>query len=399
MNKKGSKIIIKSKKLNKKPRKTLNKSRKDKSTKDKSVKQNVNVNVTSAGGGGGVSSIPHPFLTESKGSRGEDVLLQKLTDLLSVNKINVPISQPFNTIPITNEIGTNTNTYDVSNIGTNTNPYDVSNIGTNTNHMTDEIGTNTFNEMIDATTQIDNKFNNLFEPSENIKIERKQNIDNNSLLDNFLTVQNTPARKNSINEGQGFTMYKPIYEPIIKKSSTINIGQYKIPTREEIRSLRNLNDLIKINPYNEGSIVPYKKVQHKVEPKVENSIVPYIKENSIVPYIKENSIVPYIKENSIVPYIKEQSNVEPKKKSKKYINIEKSDMPKYWIKNFNIKPKILKDDYNEIQNYMKSYYIASQSEKNKIRNSFKQDLLPKIQNIPITKVKQMVNNIEQKIKI
>jgi hypothetical protein len=61
--------------------------------------------------------------------------------------------------------------------------------------------------MIDANNQIDGKFNSLFEPSSNIKVETKPNIDNTSLLDNVLTVQNTPAR-NSVNEGQGFTKYR-----------------------------------------------------------------------------------------------------------------------------------------------------------------------------------------------
>ena len=36
-------------------------------------------------------------------------------------------------------------------------------IGINASPTTDEIGTNTFNEMKNASTQMDNKFNNLFE--------------------------------------------------------------------------------------------------------------------------------------------------------------------------------------------------------------------------------------------
>lgn len=60
--------------------------------KDKSVKQNVNVNVTSSGGGGsGGSSIPsaqpsyHPLMTaSSQGQKlGEDIQIKRLTDLLS----------------------------------------------------------------------------------------------------------------------------------------------------------------------------------------------------------------------------------------------------------------------------------------------------------------------------
>ena len=152
------------------------------------MKQNVNVNVSSGGGSGGSgASAPHPFLAASKSSRGEDVLLQKLTDLLAVNKSNISTPKPdmvessINTNPMTNQVAANTNE-----MGTNTSNPVGNNIGTNTSTTTDEIGTNTFNEMIDSSKQIDNKFNNLFEPSENIKVERKPNIDNTSLLDNVL---------------------------------------------------------------------------------------------------------------------------------------------------------------------------------------------------------------------
>ena len=82
-NKKTSKKI----KISRKSKRVLNKS---KSIKDKSVKQNVNVNVSSGGGSGGSgASAPHPFLAASKSSRGKDVLLQELTDLLAVNKSNI----------------------------------------------------------------------------------------------------------------------------------------------------------------------------------------------------------------------------------------------------------------------------------------------------------------------
>jgi hypothetical protein len=192
-----------------------------------------------------------------------------LTDLLSVNRSIVPTSQPVNTIPITNEIGTNNNTPDVSNMGTSTNMPDVSNKETNTDPMTDEMGTNTFAEMKNASTQIDDKFNNMFDPSENIKVERKPNIDNTSLLDNVLTVQNTPAR-NSVNEGQGLTKYRfgrnesfdrnDLFNNKPEKSNSTpkltNVfndpiqNQYKKKTREEIRLQRNLTDLTPIDPYN-----------------------------------------------------------------------------------------------------------------------------------------------------
>ena len=61
-------------------------------------------------------------------------------------------------------------------------------------------------------------------------------------------------------------MFKPI-ENLSIQNSPINTSQYNIPTREEIRSLRNLNDLTTISPYNESAIVPY--VEPKPEPKIE----------------------------------------------------------------------------------------------------------------------------------
>ena len=79
--------------MDKKTSRKLKKSKKSKrsigsvkSTKDKSVKQHVNVNVSTSGGSGGSGATPHPFLAASNDRRGEDILLQKLTDLLSVNK-------------------------------------------------------------------------------------------------------------------------------------------------------------------------------------------------------------------------------------------------------------------------------------------------------------------------
>jgi hypothetical protein len=86
-NKKSSKKI----KISRKSKKVIKRS---KSIKDKSVKQNVNVNVSSGGGSGGSGAMPHPFLAASNDRRGEDVLLQKLTDLLSVNKNITQPSKP-----------------------------------------------------------------------------------------------------------------------------------------------------------------------------------------------------------------------------------------------------------------------------------------------------------------
>lgn len=69
--------------------------------KDKSVKQNVNINVTSSGGGGsGGTAIPsaqpsyHPLMTASmQGQKlGEDINIKKLTDLL--NKTITQASKP-----------------------------------------------------------------------------------------------------------------------------------------------------------------------------------------------------------------------------------------------------------------------------------------------------------------
>ena len=344
MNKKTSKIIKKSKKI-KKPKRAVNKSN-IKSTKDKSVKQNVNVNVSSGGG-----SAPHPFLSASKSSRGEDVLLQKLTDLLAVNKSNIPtpkrvmVESSINTNPMTNEMATNTIPI------------------INASPTTDEIGTNTFNEMIDSSTQIDNKFNNLFEPSENIKVERKPNIDNTSLLDNVLTVQNTPAR-NSVNDGRGFTMYKPIENKSVQ-NSPINISQYKIPTREEIRSLRVPIDYTQISPYNEGAIVPIsdaKSEQPKVQPKEVEKVQPK----------------------------------EVEQKQNKTRNIDNL-IPSLWAKKYNLKSDITRSEYKELKSYMIRYGEANTAERTKITKQMTKDFFPKIQNKPLTKVKQMVENIENKM--
>jgi hypothetical protein len=243
-NKKSSKKI----KISRKSKKVVKRS---KSIKDKSVKQNVNVNVSSGGGSGGSGAMPHPYLRASNDRRGEDVLLQKLTDLLSVNK---NISEPSKLAMVDsstssfNDIGTNTD------IPTNNFTPSFSEIPS-----TDEIGTNTFNEMINASTQIDDKFNNLFEPSENIKVETKPNIDNQSLLDNVLTIQNTPSRNSSIVEGQGFTMYKPTEN---KTSYKLNLDpSVKVPTRDEMRSLRNLINLKSNFPNNEGAIIPFSDVK------------------------------------------------------------------------------------------------------------------------------------------
>ena len=281
-NKKSSKKI----KISRKSKKVVKRS---KSIKDKSVKQNVNVNVSSGGGSGGSGAMPHLFLAASNDRRGEDVLLQKLTDLLSLNKNITRPSKPamidsstssFNDIGINTDIPTNSFTPSFSEIPS-----------------TDEIGTNTFNEMINASTQIDDKFNNLFEPSESIKVETKPNIDNQSLLDNVLTIQNTPARNLSIVEGQGFTMFKPTEN---KSNNKLFLDRsVKIPTREEIRFLRNLTDLTAINPYNESAIIPFSDV-------------------------KSGAKVPNKEET------KDEVKEEPKEKSNKFKSIEKI-IPAVWI--------------------------------------------------------------------
>ena len=83
------------------PRKRRAPARGKAGAKDKSVKQNVNVNVTSSGGGGsGGASIPsaqpsyNPFITSSlQGQKlGEDIQIKKLTDLL--NKTITQASKP-----------------------------------------------------------------------------------------------------------------------------------------------------------------------------------------------------------------------------------------------------------------------------------------------------------------
>ncbi len=196
------------------------------------------------------------------------------------------------------------------------------------------------------------------------------------ISDNFLTVQNTPSRSiettsrsleipSRSNERQGYTMYKPI-EKITESNRLVNTDQYKIPTREEIRFLRNLNDYTKINPYNEKAIVPY------------------IKENSIVELKEQQKL-----EEKLEP------KVSNKKKSTQYVNTDTLNFPKSWIKKHNIKSKIKIDDYNELKNYAIDYKKGSQSEKILITKKLKTDFLPKVQN---TKVKQMVNDIEQKKK-
>ena len=243
------------------------------------------------------------------------------------------VESSINTNPMTNEMATNTIPI-------------INEMGINTNPTTDEIGTNTFNEMIDSSTQIDNKFNNLFEPSENIKIERKPNIDNTSLLDNVLTVQNTPAR-NSVNEGRGFTMYKPIENKSVQ-NSPINISQYKIPTREEIRSLRNINDYTAISPYNEGAIVPIsdaKSEQPKVQPKEVEKVQPK----------------------------------EVEQKQNKTRNIDNL-IPSLWAKKYNLKSDITRSEYKELKSYMIRYGEANTAERTKITKQMTKDFFPKIQN-------------------
>ena len=78
--------------------------------KDKSVKQNVNVNVTSSGGGGsGGSSIPsaqpyyNPMVnTMRQGEReGENIQLKKLTDLLTKSIApKAPAPEPVKTVSV-----------------------------------------------------------------------------------------------------------------------------------------------------------------------------------------------------------------------------------------------------------------------------------------------------------
>jgi len=293
MDKKTSRKVKKSKKSKRSIRSV-------KSIKDKSVKQNVNIHVSSGGGSGGSGALPNPFLAASNDRRGEDVLLQKLTDLLSVNKKIAEPSKPAMIDSSTssfNDIGTNTD------IQTNNFTPSFSEIPS-----TDEIETDTFNEMINASTQIDNKFNNLFEPSENIKVETKPNIDNQSLLDNVLTIQNTPARNSSIVEGQGFTMYKPTEN---KTSYKLNLDpSVKVPTRDEMRSLRNLINLKSNFPNNEGAIIPFSDVKSEAK----------------VPTKEET---------------KDEGKEEPKEKSTKFKSIVKV-IPSKWIEKYNLKPEITK---------------------------------------------------------
>ena len=142
MNKKDSKIIKKSKKLNK-SKKVIKNTKSTKSIKDKSVKQHVNVNVSSSGSGGSGGSTPHPFLNASSDKRGEDVLLKKLSDLIISNK-NI-IRDP--TPPIIDKPTTPINDF-----------TDVLNI---------------------PISQIPEKLNDLFDvPSSNITIETKPNTKN-----------------------------------------------------------------------------------------------------------------------------------------------------------------------------------------------------------------------------
>ena len=186
----------------------------------------------------------------------------------------------------------------------------------------------------------------LDEPSENTKIERKPNIDNTTLLDNFLTVHKTPSR-NSFNEGQRFTMYKPIENKSVQ-NSPINISQYKIPTREEIRSLRNINDYTAISPYNEGAIVPISDAKSE-EPKVQP---------------------------------KEVEKVQPKEVEQKQNKTRNIDnlIPSLWAKKYNLKSDITRSEYKELKSYMIRYGEANTAERTKITKQMKEQFFPKIQN-------------------
>jgi len=149
MNKKDSKIIKKSKKLNK-SKKVIKNTKSTKSIKDKSVKQHVNVNVSSSGSGGSGGSTPHPFLNASSDKRGEDVLLKKLSDLIISN--NNIIRDP--TPPI---------------IDKPTTPI---------NDFTDVLN--------NPNSQIPEKVNDLFDvSSSNIIVETKPNTNNESLLESL----------------------------------------------------------------------------------------------------------------------------------------------------------------------------------------------------------------------
>jgi len=330
MNKKDSKIIKKSKKLNK-SKKVIKNTKSTKSIKDKSVKQHVNVNVTSGGGGGG-SSAPHPFLNSSRDTRGEDVLLQKLTDLIITNKSNKPIMTDSSTATFnpTNEIGIAT-----------FNP--TNEIGTSTFNPTNEIGTSTFNEMIDANNQIDGKFNSLFEPSSNIKVETKPDTNNQNLLENVLTVQNTPSKR-TIVEGPGYTMFQPmqnnIPKSIFNKDSIIN------PSREEYRALRNLKDYTALDPYNESAIIPINDVKSE-QPKVPPKEVEILQPKEV-----------------------EQKQNKPK-------NINRL-IPSQWVKKYELKPYITSSEYKELKSYMTRYKEANTAEKTKITKQMIKDFYPKI---------------------
>ena len=138
------------------------------------------------------------------------------------------------------------------------------------------------------------------------------------MLDNVLTIQNTPARNSSIVEGQGFTMYKPTENK--SNNKLISDRSVKIPTREEIRSLRNLTDLTAINPYNESAIIPFSDVKTGVG----------------APAGGES---------------KDEVQDKPKEKSTKFKSIV-NVIPSKWIEKYNLKPEITKQEYNELKDYM-----------------------------------------------
>lgn len=221
MNKKDSKIIKKSKKLNK-TKKVIKSTKSIKTTKDKSVKQHVNVNVSSSGSGGSGGSTPHPFLNASRDTRGEDVLLQKLTDLI-INKNNIqqpniimtnpePVPQPkikpnltmsepeIINIP-SQPIKTNFN--DPFFIPYKMDYTDFSNLATNYEgmpHLITDVGTSTFMpsysdmgtdaeeippliDIAKADNKIDEQYNFLFNPNEDIQMITKPNTENQNILD------------------------------------------------------------------------------------------------------------------------------------------------------------------------------------------------------------------------
>lgn len=105
-------------KMKKQPKKRVT----GKVTKDKSIKQHVNINVTSSGGGGsGGSSIPssqpqqNPILSSFKQAEkiGENMVIKNLSDI--INKMNLKENKPMITPifekedEIYNDIGNNMN--------------------------------------------------------------------------------------------------------------------------------------------------------------------------------------------------------------------------------------------------------------------------------------------------